>query len=281
MLFLKIFDDRESREASSSTTATSRPSPKLSLARPGPKNAEGITGDAAARLRQQRPVPDAKRAAATRKNAAVAGSSAVVFEDANNYMKSGTLLRQVINKINEDIDFNNADDRHSSATSTRRSSRTSRTPATPANTTPPAPSPSSSWTRSIPKLGETILDPACGTGGFLTCAIEHIRKQYVKTAKDEATLQREHPRRREEAAAAPPLRDQHDLPRHRRAVQHPPRQHLARPLRDYGPQGPGGCDRHQPAVRRHGRGRHREQLPRQFRTTRDRGPLPRAHHARS
>ena len=32
-----------------------------------------------------------------------------------------------------------------------------------------------------PKLGETVLDPACGTGGFLTCAIEHVRKKYVKT----------------------------------------------------------------------------------------------------
>ena len=34
-----------------------------------------------------------------------------VFEDAINFMKSGTLMRQVINKINE-IDFNNTEDRH-------------------------------------------------------------------------------------------------------------------------------------------------------------------------
>jgi type I restriction enzyme M protein len=41
-----------------------------------------------------------------------------------------------------------------------------------------------------PKLGETILDPACGTGGFLVNAIEHIRKSgSIKTKKDEATLQ--------------------------------------------------------------------------------------------
>jgi type I restriction enzyme M protein len=37
-------------------------------------------------------------------------------------------------------------------------------------------------------LGETILDPACGTGGFLTCSIEHLKKQ-VKTAADSNTLQ--------------------------------------------------------------------------------------------
>src|SRR5258708_5889644 len=40
-----------------------------------------------------------------------------------------------------------------------------------------------------PKLGESILDPACGTGGFLTCAIEHVRRKYVKSAADEAKLQ--------------------------------------------------------------------------------------------
>ena len=34
-----------------------------------------------------------------------------------------------------------------------------------------------------PKLGEKILDPACGTGVFLTSAIDHIRNQEVKTLK--------------------------------------------------------------------------------------------------
>jgi type I restriction enzyme M protein len=35
-----------------------------------------------------------------------------VFEDAYNYMKSGTLLRQVINTIQVDVDFNSSTDRH-------------------------------------------------------------------------------------------------------------------------------------------------------------------------
>src|SRR5690606_15071746 len=39
-----------------------------------------------------------------------------------------------------------------------------------------------------PRLGDTIFDPACGTGGFLTCAIDHLREQ-AKTDKDMATLQ--------------------------------------------------------------------------------------------
>ena len=35
-----------------------------------------------------------------------------------------------------------------------------------------------------PQLGEKILDPATGTGGFLVCAIEHLRKQVHITAQD-------------------------------------------------------------------------------------------------
>ena len=40
-----------------------------------------------------------------------------------------------------------------------------------------------------PKLGEKVLDPAAGTGGFLTAAIDHVRDNYVKTVDDEDILQ--------------------------------------------------------------------------------------------
>ena len=65
-----------------------------------------------------------------------------VFEDINNYMKSGVYLRQLVNRINEKVD---------------------------------------------PKLGETVLDPACGTGGFLTSTIAHLGS--VTTTEELETLQ--------------------------------------------------------------------------------------------
>ena len=40
-----------------------------------------------------------------------------------------------------------------------------------------------------PKPGETLFDPACGTGGFLTCALRHMRERYVKRTEDEARMQ--------------------------------------------------------------------------------------------
>jgi type I restriction enzyme M protein len=39
-----------------------------------------------------------------------------------------------------------------------------------------------------PHPGEVLLDPACGTGGFLTSAIRHMRTRYVKKPEDETTL---------------------------------------------------------------------------------------------
>jgi type I restriction enzyme M protein len=40
-----------------------------------------------------------------------------------------------------------------------------------------------------PRPGEILLDPACGTGGFLTCSIRHMRDRYVRTPKDEQLMQ--------------------------------------------------------------------------------------------
>ena len=69
------------------------------------------------------------------------------FEDAINYMKSGTLLRQVINKLDAEIDFNESTTATSSATSMNRFFETCRPLATPASSTPLEQSPSlpSTW----------------------------------------------------------------------------------------------------------------------------------------
>ena len=40
-----------------------------------------------------------------------------------------------------------------------------------------------------PKPGEILLDPACGTGGFLSCAIRHMRSRYVKKVTQEKHMQ--------------------------------------------------------------------------------------------
>src|SRR5207342_1700019 len=110
------------------------------------------------------------------------------FDDANNYMKNGTLMRQVINRING-IDFNASDDRHMFGDIYEKLLKDLQSAGNAGEFYTPRAVTQFIVDQVDPKLGETILDPACGTGGFLTCAIEHVRKKYVKDADDEETLQ--------------------------------------------------------------------------------------------
>lgn len=111
-----------------------------------------------------------------------------VFEDAINFMKSGTLLRQVINKINE-VDFNNTVDRHTFGSIYEQILKDLQSAGNAGEFYTPRAVTRFIVNRINPQLDESVLDPACGTGGFLTCAIDHIRDQYVKTQEDEEKLQ--------------------------------------------------------------------------------------------
>ena len=83
-------------------------------------------------------------------------------------MKNGTLFRQVINEINK-IDFNSSKDRHlfndiyETILKELQSAGSSGEYYTPRAVT------QFMVDMINPQLKETVLDPACGTGGFLTC----------------------------------------------------------------------------------------------------------------
>jgi type I restriction enzyme M protein len=156
-----------------------------------------------------------------------------VFEDAYNYMKSGQLMRQVVNKIQEGVDFNKAQERHLFGDMYEQLLRDLQAAGNAGEFYTPRAVTEFMVRMVNPRLGEKVMDPACGTGGFLTCSIEHIRKQDVKTVEDEGRLQTGiwH---RKEADAALAVHDQHDPARHRRTHQHPPRQHLVLPADQLG-----------------------------------------------
>lgn len=186
MFFLKIFDDRETEAELLDADYTS-PIPSDLRWRTWAAPKEGITGDALLGFVNDNLFPNLKRFAETSSSgrAYVVGN---VFQDAFNYMKNGTLIRQVVNKINE-IDFNRSEDRHlfgdiyEQILKDLQSAGNSGEYYTPRAVT--------QFMIDIidPKLGELVLDPACGTGGFLTGAIEHVRNHHVKTPDDEALLQ--------------------------------------------------------------------------------------------
>ena len=112
-----------------------------------------------------------------------------VFEDAYQYMKNGTLLRQVINRVEADIDFNDSGSRHLFGDIYEQILKDLQGAGNAGEYYTPRAITQFAVDMVNPKLGESILDPACGTGGFLACSIESIRKNEVKTAEQEAMLQ--------------------------------------------------------------------------------------------
>ncbi len=110
-----------------------------------------------------------------------------VFEDAFNYMKSGQLLRQVINKLNA-IDFNRQSERHQFNDLYEKILRDLQSAGNAGEFYTPRAVTQFMVDMVNPQLGEVVMDPATGTGGFLVCAIEHLRKQ-VKNEADAAQLQ--------------------------------------------------------------------------------------------
>lgn len=187
MIFLKVFDDREAERELVEGGYKSPIPPKLRW-RAWASDPEGITGDELLAFANNELFPRLKELPATGKHAAIAGVVRGVFEDAYQYMKSGTLLRQVVNKLNE-VDFNKASDRHEFGDIYEKILGDLQSAGNAGEYYTPRAVTQFIVDQVDPQLGETILDPACGTGGFLVCAIEHIRARYVKSGKDEDKLQ--------------------------------------------------------------------------------------------
>ena len=187
LLFLKIFDDKE-QEWDLTVPGYQSPLPKELRWANWAQDAEGRTGEGLIEFVNNDLFPKLKKLATTAGVSPQGKVVGAVFEDAYNYMKSGTLLRQVINRIEEDVDFNSSSDRHlfndiyEKILADLQSAGNAGEYYTPRAVT--------QFMVDIinPKLGETVLDPACGTGGFLTNTIEHLNRQ-VKTAQDRLTLQ--------------------------------------------------------------------------------------------
>lgn len=99
-----------------------------------------------------------------------------VFEGNNNYMKSGINIRKVLNKLNE-IDFNIAKDRHAFGDLYETILKELQSAGKSGEFYTPRAVTQFITEMCAPKTGEKILDPACGTGGFLTCAIESLKQQ--------------------------------------------------------------------------------------------------------
>lgn len=102
-----------------------------------------------------------------------------VFEDANNYMKSGPQLLAVIEKLEDAINFHDFKTRASLGDVYEQMLNDLRGAGNAGEFYTPRAITAFMADRVNPRLDkrETVMDPACGTGGFLTAAIDHFRNQ--------------------------------------------------------------------------------------------------------
>ena len=239
MLFFKIYSDLE-LEAEIEDERYVSPIPKglhwAEWADQDRLGKDAPTGEALIDLVENRLFPELKNldldtlAGKTRERGALLRG---VFEDAFNYMKNGTLLRQVINKLNSDIDFNQSKTRHLFGDIYEQILRDLQSAGNAGEFYTPRAATQFAVEMVDPQLGETILDPACGTGGFLTHSFSHVQYQ-VKTPDDLELLKRSI--RGVEKKALPHLLCVTNMMIHGIEVPTNIRHDntLARPLRDYG-----------------------------------------------
>ena len=186
MLFLKIYSDLE-LETELDDSKYKSPTPKKfrweSWADEEAIGKDALTGDALINFINNDLFPKLKEldlspfSGQARERGALLIS---VFDDAYNYMKNGTLLRQVINKINQDIDYNSVETRHLFGDIYEQILRDLQNAGNAGEYYTPRAVTQFAIDMVDPQLGEIVLDPACGTGGFLTGAFEHMKKQVKK-----------------------------------------------------------------------------------------------------
>ena len=223
MFFLKIIDDQD-QQLELMQDGYHSPIPAKLRWRSWAADPEGITGEELLTFINTQLFPQLKELSTTGKQGDRRRVVRDVFEDAYNYMKSGQLMRQVINKINE-VDFNNLAERQHFGDIYEQILNDLQSAGNAGEYYTPRAVTAFMVDRIDPRPGEILLDPACGTGGFLTCAIRHMRERYVKKVEDEQQMQARSARRGEEAAASHALRHQYAAARHRESQLRAPRQH--------------------------------------------------------
>lgn len=106
------------------------------------------------------------------------------FTDANNYMKDGILLRQVVNEIDNAVDFTEYKERHAFGEIYETILKDLQSAGNAGEFYTPRAVTDFMAQALAPKLGERVADFACGTGGFLTSALKILAEQ-VKTPADQ------------------------------------------------------------------------------------------------
>ena len=187
MIFLKVFDAME-EEREAENEGYKSPLPEKIRWRNWAVNPEGITGDELLDFINNNLFKTLKSLKLDEKSDQRGYIIKQVFEDAYNYMKNGILVRQVVNKINE-LDFTTAEDRHLFNDIYETILKELQSAGSAGEFYTPRPVTQFIVDMINPRLGDIVLDPACGTGGFLISTLNHLKKD-IKTIEDQKILEK-------------------------------------------------------------------------------------------
>ncbi len=178
MLFLKIFSDNDlEREMMNDKYKSPIPREFHWIKEKGnwAGDDEGMTGDELLAFVDEKLFPAMRNI-----DISVGNGRALIVREVflgnNNYMKSGINIRKVLNKLNE-LDFNIAKERHAFGELYEGILKDLQSAGKSGEYYSPRAITCFITDMINPKLGEKVLDPSCGTGGFLTSSIEHLKSQ--------------------------------------------------------------------------------------------------------
>lgn len=204
ILFLKFLDDMEITAEEEAKLGRKKYQPVIEPPyrwRDWAVKADGITGDELLKFISQDETmrPDGTKGAGlfaylrglqSESGKARQDVIANVFKGVTNRMESGYLLRDVINKVSG-IHFTASEEMHTLSRLYENMLREMRDAAGDSGEFyTPRPVVKFMVDVTDPKLGETVLDPACGTGGFLVEAYDHLAAG-CKSVADRTKLQKE------------------------------------------------------------------------------------------
>ncbi|EJW89547.1 type I restriction-modification system DNA-methyltransferase [gut metagenome] len=151
------------------------------------KDGEAMTGEALLAFVNEKLFPTLKNLPVNAQTPRAKSIVQETFADLNQYMKNGTLLRQVVNIVNE-IEFDDAEDRHTFGDIYEGILKDLQSAGNAGEFYTPRALTDFIVKMLDPKLGETFGDFTSGTGGFLTSALNYMAKN-VRSAQDGEKLQ--------------------------------------------------------------------------------------------
>lgn len=146
---------------------------------------EGLTGDALLDFVNNTLFPSLKKLEVTPETPVRQAIVRTTFEDANNYMKDGVLLRQIVNIIDE-LDFGSYEETHAFGEIYETILKELQSAGSAGEFYTPRAVTDFMAKMIKPKIGEKMADFACGTGGFLSSWLKELEK-----VKDEKSVTNE------------------------------------------------------------------------------------------